>query len=72
MGELRVITSDKDAIKYVMESEAINAVELSKKIGCQRQYISQILNRNTSGVRFDSFMKIMNELGYEVCIRKVG
>lgn len=71
MSDLRVIKSDKEAIQYVMDEEQISHAELSKKMNCHRQYIGQILNRNSSGVRFDSFMKIMNTLGYEVCIRKV-
>ena len=71
MSEIRVVMNDTDAIKYAMTTESINHVDLARKMGCQRQYITQILNRNKSGVRFDSFIKIMNELGYEVCIRKV-
>ena len=39
-------------------------------MGCSRQNVSDFLNRAKRGIRFDSFMRMINALGYEVILRK--
>lgn len=63
-------TGAADVIKEIMDAEQISQTELAEKMGCVRQNISQALNRGTVNMRYDSFYKMVNALGYEVVVRK--
>jgi hypothetical protein len=58
-------------IKKIMEKEGINQTELAEKMGCARQNINQLLNRNGKSMRYDSFENIIKVLGYEISLKKL-
>lgn len=59
------------AIRRIMEMEDVNQKELAEKMGCVRQNVSQILNRGTVNMRYDSFYRMSEALGYEIILRKM-
>ncbi len=57
-------------IRQIMEKENVNQKELAEKMGCKRQNVSQILNRGTVNMRYDSFYRIVKALGYDIVLIK--
>ena len=53
-----------------MEKEKVNQKELAERMGCVRQNVSQMLNRGTVNMRYDSFYRMAEALGYEIILRK--
>lgn len=54
----------------IMEKEEVSRTELADRMGCVRQNISQMLTRGRVGMRYDSFYKLADALGYEIIVRK--
>lgn len=59
-----------ELVKEVMAEEQINQTELAERMGCVRQNISQALNRGVTNMRYDTFEKLVEALGYEIIVRK--
>lgn len=59
-----------EVILQIMEKENVNQTELAARMGCVRQNVSQMLNRGTVNMRYDSFFKLADTLGYEIILRK--
>ena len=59
-----------EIIRTIMEREGVSRTELADRMGCVRQNISQMLTRGTAGMRYDSFHKLTDALGYEIIVRK--
>lgn len=59
-----------ELVKEVMAEEQINQTELAERMGCVRQNISQALNRGVTNMRYDTFEKLVDALGYEIIVRK--
>jgi transcriptional regulator with XRE-family HTH domain len=59
-----------EVIQQIMEKENINQKELAERMGCVRQNVSQMLNRGTVSMRYDSVYKMAVALGYEIIFRK--
>jgi Mn-dependent DtxR family transcriptional regulator len=57
-------------IRRIMEKEDVKPKELAERMGCVRQNISQMLNRGTVNMRYDSFYRMAEALGYEIILRK--
>ena len=57
-------------IRQIMEREEVNQKELAERMGCVRQNVSQTLNRGTVNMRYDSFYRMVEALGYEILLRK--
>lgn len=57
-------------IQEIMEKENVNQKELAERMGCVRQNVSQMLNRGTVNMRYDSFYRMAEALGYEIVLRK--
>lgn len=53
-----------------MEKEDVKSKELAERMGCMRQNVSQMLNRGTVNMRYDSFYRMADALGYEIILRK--
>ena len=68
-GEILVGTAE-GAIREMLSNESITIEELARQTGRTRQNISQSINRNTRGMRFDNFQKLVSALGYEIVLRK--
>lgn len=67
------IISGKNAaavIMQIMEKENVKQKELAERMGCVRQNVSQMLTRGTVNMRYDSFHRMVEVLGYEVVVRK--
>ena len=62
--------SAEELIRKAIENEGLNQLKLAQKMGCSRQNVSDFLNRSKKGMRFDSFARMINILGYEVILRK--
>lgn len=60
-----------EIILQIMEKENVNQTELAARMGCVRQNVSQMLNRGTVNMRYDSLLKMANALGYEIILRKM-
>lgn len=60
-----------EVILRIMEKEGVKPKELAERMGCVRQNVSQILNRGTVNMRYDSFYKMAKALGYEIILRKI-
>ncbi len=58
-------------IRQIMEREDVKQKELAEKMGCVRQNVSQMLNRGTVNMRYDSFYRMAKTLGYEIVLRKI-
>lgn len=56
-------------IRAILDKEELNQQQLADKVGTIRQNISQMLTRGRD-VRFLSFQKMVEALGYEVICRK--
>ncbi len=59
-----------EIIRKIMEKENVNQTELAERMGCVRQNVSQMINRGTVGMRYDSVYKMAEALGYEIILRK--
>ena len=59
-----------EVILRIMEKEKVNQKELAERMGCVRQNVSQMLNRGTVNMRYDSFYRMAEALGYEIIVRK--
>ncbi len=59
-----------DLIKNAIEKEGINQKILAERTGITRQNVSQMLNRGKNCMRYDSFEKLVEALGYEVVLRR--
>ena len=59
-----------EVILRIMEKEKVNQKELAERMGCVRQNVSQMLNRGTVNMRYDSFYRMAEALGYEIILRK--
>ncbi len=59
-----------EIIRQIMEKEGVNQKILAEKAGCVRQNVSQMLNRGKVNMRYDSFYKLIDALGYEIIVRK--
>lgn len=57
-------------VRQIMEREDVNQKELAEKMGCVRQNVSQMLTRGTVNMRYDSFHRMVEALGYEIILRK--
>lgn len=57
-------------VRDILLQENLNQRELAEKMGVTRQNVSQMFNRNTVSMRYDSFYKMIEALGYEVVVRK--
>jgi predicted XRE-type DNA-binding protein len=57
-------------VKQLLEIENVSQKELADKMGCVRQNVSQSLNRGSSNMRYDTFKRMVDTLGYEVVVRK--
>lgn len=56
-------------IRTIMENDKVNQTKLANDAGMVRQNLSQMLNRGKS-IRYASFQKIIDALGYEIVARK--
>lgn len=56
-------------IRAILGKEGLNQQQLADKAGMIRQNVSQMLTRGES-MRFSSFKKMVDALGYEVVCRK--
>ena len=59
-----------EVILRIMEKEKVNQKKLAERMGCVRQNVSQMLNRGTVNMRYDSFYRMAEALGYEIILRK--
>jgi hypothetical protein len=59
-----------EVIRRIMEKEDVKPKELAERMGCMRQNVSQMLNRGTVNMRYDSFYRMADALGYEIILRK--
>lgn len=65
------ITNDyKSILRTLISEEGVTQQELANRIGVSRQALSQILNRNEFGIRYETFLRIVEALGYELVLRK--
>lgn len=62
--------SAAEVIRQIMEKEEVKPKELAERMGCVRQNVSQMLNRGTVNMRYDSFYRMAEALGYEIILRK--
>lgn len=65
-----IVTNPAEMIREVLEVENLSQKDLADKMGIARQNVSQALNRNRVSIRFDSFRKMADALGYEIILRK--
>ena len=72
MSEKEIIGGKNAAavITQIMKKEDVKQKELAERMGCVRQNVSQMLTRGTVNMRYDSFHKMVEALGYEVILRK--
>lgn len=71
MGNIEIIGTDPaEMIREVLEVENLSQKDLADKMGIARQNVSQALNRSRVSIRFDSFQKMAEALGYEIVLRK--
>lgn len=59
-----------EIIRSIMKKEGVKVTDLAEKMGCVRQNISQMLTRGTVNMRYDSFYRLAEALGYEIVVRK--
>lgn len=61
---------DKEIIKAAMSADGITQKELAEALGwASQQSVGNMLTRKNS-MRLDNFVKMLNEMGYEVVVRK--
>lgn len=56
-------------IRAILAKEGISQQQLADKTGMVRQNVSQMLTRG-EGMRYSSFQKMVDALGYEIILRK--
>lgn len=62
--------NEKDVIKAAMSADGITQKELAEALGWgSQQAVGNMLARKNS-MRLDNFVKMLNEMGYEVVVRK--
>jgi len=59
-----------EVVKRLMKSEKVTQTELADSIQTSRQAVSQMLNRNSDGIKLNSFQRMIEAMGYEVVIQK--
>ena len=59
----------KEAIVEIMHSVGVSQQKLAEKIGLKKQQSFYNILNAKNGMRLDSFIKILDALGYEVIIR---
>lgn len=59
-----------EIILAIMEKEEVGPTVLAERMGCVRQNVSQMLTRGNKNMRYDSFYKLVDALGYEIIVRK--
>lgn len=59
-----------EIVKKLMKSENVTQMELADSIQTSRQAVSQMLNRNSDGMRLNSFQRMIEAMGYEVIVQK--
>ncbi len=65
------ITNDyKSILRKLIKEADITQQELADKLGITRQALNQVLTRNEYGVRYETFLRIIEALGYELVLRK--
>lgn len=71
MEKIEIIGTDPaKMIREALEQENLNQKDLAEKMGAVRQNVSQALNRSRVSIRFDTFRKMAETLGYEIVLRK--
>lgn len=71
MENMEIIGIDPaEMIREALEHENLSQKDLADKMGIARQNVSQMLNRDRVSIRFDSFRKMADALGYEIILRK--
>jgi len=63
-------TDPAEMIREVLGQENLSQKDLADKMGIARQNVSQALDRSRVSIRFDSFRKMADALGYEIVLRK--
>lgn len=62
--------NEKEIIKSAMAADGITQKELADALGWgSQQAVGNMLTRKNS-MRLDNFVKMLNEMGYEVVVRK--
>lgn len=62
--------NEKEIIKTAMAADGITQKELAEALGWNsQQSVGNMLTRKNS-MRLDNFVKLLNEMGYEVVVRK--
>lgn len=62
--------NEKEIIKTAMAADGITQKELAEALGWNsQQSVGNMLTRKNS-MRLDNFVKMLNEMGYEVVVRK--
>lgn len=59
-----------EIIREIMEEEELNQQQLADRMGAKRQNVNQMLCRNSISMRLDSFVRLIEAMGYEVVVRK--
>lgn len=71
MGNTEIIGTDPaKMIREVLEVENLSQTDLADRMEITRQNVSQMLNRSRVSIRFDSFRRMIDVLGYEIVLRK--
>lgn len=60
-----------ETIRCILDEEKMTQQDLADRMGFTRQNISQSLNRNAKSMRYDSFLKMVTALGYEIVVKKL-
>lgn len=64
------IVNSKDILEKVMKDEKVTQKELATAMGLKsQQAIGNMLTRQNS-IRLESYVKMLNKMGYEVIVRK--
>ena len=62
--------NEKEIIRTAMAADGITQKELAEALGWgAQQAVGNMLSRKNS-MRLDNFVKMLNEMGYEVVVRK--
>ncbi len=59
-----------DAIHRVMSRQIVSRTELADRIGKHRNAVAQFLGRKDGSMRYCTFHKLANALGYEVVLER--
>ena len=59
---------DKKLIKQLMKDKGISQEKLAEIMGLQRTNVTGFLNRGAHAMRVDTFVELVEALGYEVLI----